>query len=76
MNGYVLSLLEIQQRYDSQWILLEDPQTTETLEVKGGKVLWHSKDRDDVYKKAKELRPKHVAILYTGKIPKNEAVIL
>src|SRR5689334_17952314 len=38
---------EIQSRFDSEWVLLEDPQLNEYQEVIGGKVLWHSKDRDE-----------------------------
>ena len=72
----VLSIAEIESRFDSEWVLLEDPQTSEKRQVLGGKVLWHSKDRDEVYRKALELRPKHSAFLYTGKIPEDAAVIL
>lgn len=72
----LMSLAEIQARFESEWVLLEDPETTELLEVKGGKVLWHSKDRDEVYRKARELRPKHSAILYTGRLPQEMAVVL
>ena len=39
-----MSLAEIQARFESEWILVEDPETTEALEVTRGKVLWHSKD--------------------------------
>lgn len=74
--GEVMSIAEIQVRFESEWILLEDPQTTESLEVRGGKVLWHSKDRDELYRKARELRPRHSAILYTGRLPENTAVVL
>lgn len=72
----VMSLAEILARFESEWVLLEDPETTETLEVKSGKVLWHSKDRDEVYRKARELRPKRSAILYTGTLPEGMAVVL
>ncbi len=72
----VMSLAEIQARFESEWVLLEDPETSESLEVTRGKVLWHSKDRDEVYRKARELRPKHSAILYTGRLPKEAAVVL
>jgi len=72
----VMSLVEIRDQFKSEWVLLEDPETTESLEVKGGKVLWHSKDRDEVYRKARELRPKHSAILYTGVLPENMVVVL
>lgn len=72
----ILSLAEIQARFKSEWVLLEDPEMNETQEVKNGKVLWHSKDRDEVYRKARELRPKHSAILYTGKLLEETAVVL
>jgi len=72
----IMSLVEMKAKFKSEWILLEDPETTESLEVKSGKVLWHSKDRDEVYRKARELGPKHSAILYTGTIPEEMVVVL
>ncbi len=72
----ILSITEIRARFDSEWVLLADPETTELLEVKAGKVLWHSKDRDEVYRKARELKPKHSAILYTGALPEKTAIVL
>ncbi len=50
-------MCEIESRFKSAWVRLEDPETTEMLEVKGGKILWHGKDRDEVYRKSLELRP-------------------
>ena len=72
----VLTIAQIEARFDSEWILVGDPQTNEALEVQSGKVLWHSKDREEVYRKAVELRPKRSAMLYTGKMPKYTAVVL
>lgn len=72
----VMPLAEIQARFKSEWVLLEDPETAASLEVKGGKVLWHSKDRDEVYRKARELRPRHSAIIYTGTLPEEMVVVL
>jgi len=71
-----LSIEEIEARFPSEWIVLVDPVTNESLEVQRGKVVWHSKDRDEVYQKAIELRPKRAAYLYTGTIPENTAVVL
>jgi hypothetical protein len=65
----VLTVKEIRERFPSEWVLIGDPQTSETLAVQAGKVLCHSKDRDEVYGKAIELRPKRCAFLYTGPIP-------
>jgi len=72
----VIALAEIQTRFKSEWVLLGDPETTESLEVRGGKVLWHSKDRDEVYRKARELRSRHSAIVYTGTLPEEMVVVL
>ena len=80
MNGQmdtdILTLTEIRSRFPGTWILLEDPDTTKKLEIRGGRVLFHSKDRDEVYREAIARRPKHSAILYTGTIPTNVAVVL
>ena len=72
----VLTLSEIEAPFASEWILVADPLTNESLEVQSGKVYWHSKDRDEVYRKAVALRPKRFAVLYTGKMPKDTAVVL
>lgn len=72
----VLTIAQIEARFDSEWILVGDPQTNEALEAQSGKVLWHSKDREEVYRKAVELRPRRSAMLYTGKMPKDTAVVL
>jgi hypothetical protein len=74
--GEILTLAEIYSRFDAEWVLLDEPQTTETLEIESGTVLAHSKDRDEVYRKAIELRPKRFAMLFTGSMPKNTAIVL
>ena len=72
----VLTVEEIRERFASEWGLIGDPQTSETLAVQAGTVLHHSKDRDEVYRKAIELRPKRCAFLYTGEIPEGMAIVL
>jgi hypothetical protein len=72
----VMSLEKIKDQFNSEWILLGDPETTVDLEVKKGTLLYHSKDRDEVYRKARELSPKHSAILYTGSLPEGTMIVL
>jgi hypothetical protein len=74
--GDVLTLAEIEARFPAEWVLVEDPQTDEGLQLQGGKVLHHSKDRDEVYRKAVELRPRRFAVVYTAPLPEGTAVIL
>jgi hypothetical protein len=72
----ILTIDEIKTRYPSEHVLLEDPQTNPDHEVLGGRVLWHSADQEEVYRKAIELRPKRAAYVYTGTIPDDTIYIL
>jgi hypothetical protein len=72
----ILTLAELEERFDSEWVLIEDPELDENLEVVRGKVIFHSKDRDEVYRKDMELRPKSAAYLFTGTMPEDTAIVL
>ena len=65
----ILTLAEIEERYESEWIVVEDPELDEHLNVIRGKVVVHGKDRDGVYEKALKLKPRRPAFLYTGTLP-------
>lgn len=71
-----MTLAEMKSQFEGEWILVEEPQTDEALEVVQGKVLYHGKDRDEVYRQAVVLRPKRSAILYTGEMPEDTAIVL
>lgn len=72
----ILTLSEIKKRYKGEWVLLADPQLTRNLEVIRGKVVLHCKNREEFDRESLKLKGKHWAILFTGKIPKNTAVVL
>jgi len=72
----VLTVEQIEEQFESEWVLVEDPETNDALEVQSGRVRWHSKDRDEVYRKAVELRPKRFAMLYTGKMLEGTDIVL
>lgn len=72
----VMTIAEIKAQFDSEWVLVHDPQTSDDFEVHSGVVAAHSKDRDEVYRFAATARPKRFAILYTGELPKDAAIIL
>jgi hypothetical protein len=72
----MLTLEEIRERFASEWVLVGDPQTGEALDLQAGKVLYHSKDRDEVYRKAIELRPRRCAFLFTGEMPEGTEIML
>lgn len=71
-----MTIEEIESQFESEWVLIDAPRTDEALNVLGGKVLHHSKDRDEVYRKAVSLRPKRCAVVYTGEMPEGTAVVL
>ncbi len=71
-----MTIQEIETQFDDEWVLVVDPQTDAGLHVLKGKVICHSKDRDEVYRKAVSLRPARCAVLFTGQIPENTAVVL
>ena len=72
----VLTIAQIEGQFESEWVLIEEPLTNEALEVQSGRVRWHSKDREEVYRKAVEMRPKRFAILHTGKMPEGTEIVL
>ena len=71
-----LTYEQIKARYDSEWVLVGEPETDETLNIRSGTVLHHSKDREEVYRRALELRPPRVAVMYAGTIPEGTAVVV
>lgn len=72
----VLTADEIEKRFPSEWILLEDPETDKALVVRRGKVLYHSKDRDEFDRTVLRFRPKRFAVLYTGESPEGMEYLL
>jgi len=72
----VMTLAQIEKQFDGEWVLLEDPILDENKQVAGGRVLFHSKNRDEVDRVAIRLRPKHAAFLYTGPTPENVLINL
>jgi hypothetical protein len=72
----ILKISEIEAQFKSEWILVDEPETNEALEVQSGKVLCHSKDRDEVYRFAKAVHPRRFAVLYTGTLRKNAEIVL
>ena len=71
-----LTMEEIENIYKSEWVLIENPETDENLKIRSGIILWHSKDRDELYRKARELKPLHSAVVFTGSIQKESVIVL
>ncbi len=62
---------EIESTFDSEHVLLDEPEIDERSHLLGGTVVFHSKNEEEVYRKAAELELKRMTFLYTGKIPED-----
>lgn len=62
----IMTIEEIEKNFDHEWVLIADPQTDEALEVKSGRVLYHSKDRDEFDRKSLSFKAARFAVLYMG----------
>ncbi len=64
-----LTLAEIMEKYKSEWVLIENPQTDERLEIESGRVVYHSKDRDEFDRQVLQFRASRFAVIFTGRPP-------
>ena len=71
----VMKIDEIEARFPDEWILVIDPDTGPDLKVRSGVVAAHSKDRDEVDRKAIELRPRLSAVWFNGE-PSDDTVFV
>ena len=67
---------EIEEAFDGEWVLIEDPETTPMLEILRGRLTFHNRDKNLVQNKMKELRPRNSAFLFVGEPPEDVAYIL
>ncbi len=67
----VMTWPEIEAAFDSEWILVDATECTRSHEIIKGRVVFHSPDRKEVYRKLKELPRLHHAVRYIGKHPKD-----
>lgn len=71
-----MTMEQIESQFAAEWVLLENPVTDDDLNILSGRVLHHSRDREEVYRTAVQRRPARSAVVYTGEIPDGTAVVL
>ena len=71
-----MKIEEIEARFPDEWILVIDPETGPDLKVRSGVVAAHSKDRDEVDRKALELRPRRSAVWFNGEPSEDTVFVL
>ena len=72
----ILTMEEIEQKFDGEWVLIEDVETDDKLEVIRGKVIFHDKDKDRFNMRVMQSRNDHLVAFYIGKSkPKMEFLL-
>ena len=74
-----LSLTDINVQYDGEWIYAIDCQEDDVGTILGGKVVLHSRNRDDVIRgmfKRNEENPATTLFRYAGRIPEEVSLLL
>lgn len=72
----VLTMREVESKYSGEWVLLVNPKHDKLMRVTRGELVFHSKDRDEVYQKAQKRGDAHTAVLFVGKLPEDLVVVL
>jgi hypothetical protein len=67
---------DIKTTFKDQWVLIEVQKVDERFNIIEGEVLTHSKDKDEVYQKLLQIRPKEFSIEYTGEVPEDLAIVM
>ena len=73
----VMTIEEIEQKFDSELVLIADPQKDGQLNVLSGEVVYHNSDRIVFDREVLKLKPhpKKFAVLYLGE-PANDLIYL
>jgi hypothetical protein len=67
---------DIKKNFKNQWVLIEVEKVDESYNLLSGEVLAHSKDKDEIYQKLLEIKPKEFSIEYTGEVPEDLAIVM
>ena len=75
MAAKVEEISKIKRRYPKEWLLLTNVVADKLTRPIKGRLVAHSKNRDDIYDHLTHIRAGSVCIEYTGKIPKDLVVV-
>ena len=72
----VLTVKEVEEQYPDELVLLEDFEMDENHALVGGKVLAHSKCRQEIYEMLPRLRDRKIFLLSTGEMPEDMMILI
>ena len=63
----ILTMDEIEKKFDGEWVLIEDVETDDRLEIVRGRVTYHGKDKNELHRCAMKSKTKRFASLFIGR---------
>jgi hypothetical protein len=72
----LLTIEQIKQQYQDEWLLIGYADLDENLNVLSGEVLAHAQNANDLYKLLPQYSDRPVAFEYVGEIPADFAFML
>lgn len=70
----LLSKAKLKTKYRNQWLLLKDCELDASTSLRKGRVLAHSKDREEIHRALKK-HTGNLCIHFTGSLPPDTGVI-
>jgi hypothetical protein len=70
----LLTREKIKAKYPNQWLLLEDFELDASTSLRRGRVIAHSKDRNEIHRALKK-HTGNLCVHFTGSVPPDTAVI-
>ena len=72
----ILTIAEIEKRYDGEWVLIENPEVDVNLDIVRGRVVYHNVDRDEFDRKSLNSSGTSFAVRFIGQsVPEMEFVL-
>ncbi len=65
---------QMKTKYPDQWLLIKDYDVNNATSLTKGKVIIHSKDRDEIHRALSRFKC-NLCIHYTGKLPEDTGVL-
>ena len=63
----IMTLAEMEKHFPSEWVLIDQIEADQDDHIRRGKVVYHSKDRDEVWRQACTLPiSRHIAVHFMG----------
>jgi hypothetical protein len=73
----VMTITEIEARFPDEWVLIQDPKTNEQLEVVSGRVVCHSRNREEIDRAMLEGQPPwRFAVFFNQTAPDEKVYVL